>query len=218
VRTPGRQDPGDQFGEASARVRGALGRLEDHRVPGSERGTEQAARDRDRVVPRCDRGDQPARLVHHQVRGRPAALQAASAVQRTQLGVLAQGAGAGVDPAAGVRDRLPHLAGGQLGQLAGRGLDRRRGGVQEGTALGRTGARPFAGRLPGVGHRGVHLGGVGHRHRAHQGAVGGIVDLDAARHQGLLESSRLVRFMPTPRLVGTLSDPNRRHGAASLLG
>src|SRR5690606_7515902 len=61
----GRQTTGEQgLDEALSHQRGDLGRLEQHRVAGGERGPELAGGDVEREVPRRDRTDDPDRFTH----------------------------------------------------------------------------------------------------------------------------------------------------------
>ena len=118
-------------------VRAALAGLVHDRVAGHQRGTEQARRDGDRVVPRGHGGDDAARLGDHEVRRVPGPVQAAAPVQRAELGVLAQRADAGLDAAARVAERACPSRG-----CSGRRARRRRRGRPRRRRAGRRRARP----------------------------------------------------------------------------
>nr|WP_255267380.1 hypothetical protein [Actinomadura madurae] len=161
-----RQASGEQLGEQGAGVGRPLGRLVHDRVARRHRRADQPAGDGDRVVPRRDDGRDAERFADREVGGVPAALQAAPAVQRSQLGVLAQRPDPGLDAAERVTGRLAHLRGDQRGQLAHALLDRSRGGVQGRAPLGGGNGGPARRRVAGRGHGGLRVGRGGHGHHA----------------------------------------------------
>ena len=90
---------------------GTLRWLEDYGIAHREVGRDQLRGDRHRVVPRRQHDGHPARLVHHEIDSSPGALQAASAVQRADFGVLLDRPDAGLDATAALLDRFPTFTG-----------------------------------------------------------------------------------------------------------
>jgi hypothetical protein len=114
---------GQQFGEASTRRRAAFTWLVHHGISRDEGRAEQSGGHRDGVVPRREHRHHTAGLRHHEIGRRPRALQTAAAVHRSQLGVLHQCSGSGVDATACVVAQLAGLPFVQFSELAGRGTD-----------------------------------------------------------------------------------------------
>ena len=170
-----RQVGGHQLGEPAPRLRTPLARLVHHRIAGGQRCTDQPRRDRNRVVPRRQRHDHPTRLRHHEVGRLPPAVQAATAVHPSQLGVLDQGADPGLDPTPRVIPALAGLPFVQRRELVGGLPDSAGGGVQRGAPLVRRCARPSTCRAARPPQSSFALLPRRHRHSAH--------DLTGARVQ-----------------------------------
>jgi len=146
---------GQQFGEASTRRRAALTWLVHHGISRDEGRAEQSGDHRDGVVSRREHRHHTAGLRHHEIGHRPRALQTAAAVHRSQLGVLHQCSGSGVDATACVVAQLAGLPFVQFSELAGRGTDVGRGCG----ALGGGGACPGCGGPRGTRHSLVNADG-----------------------------------------------------------
>ena len=112
-----------QLGEPQRRDRGQLRRLDDHRVARRERGRGAAGRDLQRVVPRDDLRAHAPRLAHGVVQDVRAErdLPALEALDRAR--VVVEVADRRGDVGLRLRERLAGVAGLELGEHVGLGLD-----------------------------------------------------------------------------------------------
>jgi hypothetical protein len=132
-----------------------LRRLEHDGVAGHQGGRDLAEADGEREVPRDEQRDDAARLVDHHVRRVPAALQAAAAMQRTQLGHLLDVADARRDRVERGGERFAAFAHLELCQLTLVLAQPGRARLEQATALGRIPAAPRPLRRPRRAHGGV---------------------------------------------------------------
>lgn len=175
------EDPGRQtgrlcgLGEELGGERGVLGRLEDHRAAGGERGGDLGDDLVERVVPGGDRADDPDRL--HEDGG--VADPLLEGVRRGQFGVR----GGDQDRHGGVdhlreRQRRAQLGRDRLGQLVLAGGQCVAQGGEPGGALGGRGGGPAGERGAGGLHRRVDVLGRSRRYMADELLVGRVHDRD----------------------------------------
>ena len=112
-----------ELGEAQRRHRRQLGRLDDHRVAGRQRGRGAARGDLQRVVERDDLRAHAPRLAHRVVEDVRAERDLAAFEALDRARVVVEVAGGDGDVGLGLLERLAGVAGLELGQHALLGLD-----------------------------------------------------------------------------------------------
>ena len=112
-----------QLGEAQRRDRGQLGRLDDHRVAGRERGRGAAGGDLERVVPGDDLRAHAPRLAHRVVEDVRAERDLAAFEALDRARVVVEIADGGGDVGLGLRERLAGVAGLELGAASSASID-----------------------------------------------------------------------------------------------
>ncbi len=136
-----------EFAEPDRGQRRPLGRFDQHRVSGGQRGRETPCRDRHREVPRRDDTDDAQRLVERDVqaaRHRNLLARQAFRAGRVELQDVADVAGLPL----GVADRVPGVGDLQRRQFVDVGIDDRREGAQRRGPLGGRQPRPMPAAPP----------------------------------------------------------------------
>ena len=173
---PGLVDAGEQQGGGEGGVRR---RLDDDGAPRRDRRTQLPADELQRVVPRRDRADDADRFAHDQAREAVGVVRDDLAVDpRGLFGVEVERRGELVDLPGRLADRLAHLRGDRLGQLALTGFDPIPDRVQVPCADRRVDVSPFSERGTCGGHGGVDLRPVRVRDGGDDLVVGGVPRLE----------------------------------------
>ena len=202
-----------QPAELEARERGELGRLQDDRVPGGERGRALAAGDVEREVPGDDHPDDAGRLAAHVVergvrQGKHAAGDGADGAGEEAPRVPARRE---VDER-GLADRLSDVVALDLGQVVALGLDQLGQAQHEAGSLVGVEVAPGREGRPSGAHGLVDVLGLRGRDVG-DGAVGGRVDGRDGRAAGRLDPLAADQEPGLkPAGIGRSGDGVRPHG------